>query len=106
MKKVLPYKSTNNLANYLTMFKEKKQVEINKNSHLKYRYRMVDAEMELADFLNVTRANVILIKRQLIQPSLPIAMKICEFFQVSLEQMFSLHKNEEYYEMTVEKQTL
>ena len=80
----LPYTTKNNLSSYLSLRKAEKQAE--KGDRVLIR----EVEDELADYCDVTRDTIVMIKRGLNQPSLSVALKICEYFNVSVEEIFSL----------------
>ncbi|KZR57542.1 hypothetical protein A3781_19690 [Bacillus badius] len=52
-----------------------------------------DVEEELAQYCDVTRDTILMIKRGVNQPSLAVALKIAEYFNVPVEEIFKLKEN-------------
>ena len=46
---------------------------------------------EVADFSNVGKDNICMIKRGKVVPSLPVAMKIAEYFNMKVEDIFKIY---------------
>ena len=62
-----------------------------------------DIETELADYCELKRKSIVDIKRSINQPSLPVAMRMAAFFDVSVEELFSLKTKEELRMEKVER---
>jgi len=48
---------------------------------------------DLANQLNVTRQTIIAIEKEKFDPSLSLAFKIAQYFNVSIEEIFLMEKN-------------
>jgi DNA-binding XRE family transcriptional regulator len=92
--KRLPYGTTNIIAAQLNYIKAKRMVA-NGGKEVK----LEDLENELATHCDLQRSTVVGIKRNVHQPSLPVAMKVIEWFNVqnkeraipfSVEELFKL----------------
>lgn len=81
----LPYTTENDLSRRLSLLQAKRIAE---KGGIKV--NISEVEKEVADYCGVSRDTIIMIKRNKNQPSLPLAMKICKFFGVSVEDVFSL----------------
>lgn len=86
------YTTVNNLKHYITIKKAEKVAEKGGMQVL-----IRDIENELADYCQVTRDTILMLKRQVNQPSLAVALKIAEYFGVPVEEIFKLKdiENEE-----------
>lgn len=78
------YTTSNNLKGYINLRKAEKVAESGNKVLIR------EIEEELADYCEVTRDTIVMIKRGLNQPSLAVALKIAEYFQVPLEEIFKL----------------
>ncbi|MGG1263795.1 helix-turn-helix transcriptional regulator [Brevibacillus laterosporus] len=81
----LSYKTENNLANLFTRLQarriaEKGGIKVN----------MADIDKEVADYCGVSNHTIHLIKQQVNQPSLPVAMRLAKFFGLTVEDIFKL----------------
>lgn len=54
-----------------------------------------DIEEELAEYCQVTRDTILMIKRGVNQPSLAVALKIAEYFNKPVEDIFKLVDSED-----------
>ena len=81
----LPYTTTNNLTRRLALLQAKR---ISERGGMKV--NISEVEQELAAYCGVSRDTIIMIKRGVNQPSLPLALKICEFFGAKVEDIFTL----------------
>lgn len=52
-----------------------------------------ELEEELATYCNVTQDTINLLRRNKHQPSLPVAIKVCEYLQVQVDEVFKLIVN-------------
>lgn len=84
-KGVLPYKTSNNLGKKLMLMQASKIAE---KGGIKVNVAQV--EQEVADFCSVSRDTIVMIKRGLNQPSLPLALKIAKYFETTVEDIFKL----------------
>lgn len=84
MKKVLSYTVKNNLNNLLK--REQAMRVIEKGDKV----LLADIENELAEYCHLTRDAILRSKRGLSVPSLPVALKMAEFFKVKISDVFSL----------------
>lgn len=75
---------TNNLDNYINIEIGKRMIENG------VKVRKADIMEEIAEFSNVGVYNIAMIKRNAVTPSLPVAMKIAEFFDTSVENLFRI----------------
>lgn len=87
-KRKLPYETTNYLSGYLTQ----KQHQISKERDWK-KVLLREVEEELAAYCSVTRDTIVQIKRGINQPSLSLAMKISQYFNVAIEELFTLKED-------------
>lgn len=85
----LPYKTENNLTELLIMEQARRVTE----AKGRIRPSLKDIEGELARFCNVTQDTINLLRRNKHQPSLPVAIKVCEFLEVRVEEVFKLVPN-------------
>lgn len=81
----LPYTTENDLGRRLSVLQAKRIAE--KGG---VKVNISEVEQEVADFCEVSRDTVVMIKRGLNQPSLPLAMKIAQFFDANVEDIFTL----------------
>lgn len=79
------YTTTNNLKHYITL---KRAERIAENGGIKVLIK--DIEEELANYCQVSRDTIVMIKRGVNQPSLAVALKIAEYFGVPVEEIFKL----------------
>ncbi|MGG6449281.1 helix-turn-helix transcriptional regulator [Pseudobacillus badius] len=82
------YTTTNSLKHFITIRKAEKIAEKNGMQVL-----IRDVEEELAQYCDVTRDTILMIKRGVNQPSLAVALKIAEYFNVPVEEIFKLKEN-------------
>lgn len=54
------------------------------------RVRKYDIVLELAEFANVSKDNINAIRQGNVTPSLPVAMKITEYFNLKVEDVFKI----------------
>lgn len=80
----LPYTVTNNLDQLFRIEQGKRLVETGDKVKIR------DIEEELANYCNVARDSIVGIKRGLSLPSLPLGMKIAEYFGLKIEDIFTL----------------
>jgi DNA-binding XRE family transcriptional regulator len=80
---LLPYTTTNNLADRLIALHAKR---ISERGGLKI--NLSEVEGEVAEFCGIGVDSIGMIKRGNNQPSLPVAMKLCRFFNCTVEEMF------------------
>ncbi|GAA0376782.1 helix-turn-helix transcriptional regulator [Bacillus horti] len=85
---ILPYRTTNTLSAMLNL--RKAQLIKEREG---YRVLIREVEEELALFCGISREGIVAIKRGTNQPSLAVAMRICEYFNCEVENIFSLNKN-------------
>lgn len=83
------YTTENNLKHFVTIKKAERVAEKNGSQVL-----IRDIENELADYCQVSRDTVLMLKRGVNQPSLAVAMKIAEYFGVPVEEIFKLKEIE------------
>lgn len=88
----LPYKTTNDLKRVLVM-EQARRTTASRGVH---RPSIKDIEDELASHCNVTQDTINLIRRNKNQPSLQVAMKLCEYLGVKIEDVFTLVDNADY----------
>jgi len=81
----LPYTTENNLSRRLSLLQAKR---ISERGGAKV--NISEIEKEVADYCGVSRDTIVMIKRGVNQPSLPLALKICEFFGAKVEDIFTL----------------
>lgn len=86
----LPYKTENDLSRRLSLLQAKRIAE--KGGA---KVNISEVEQEVANYCGVSRDTIVMIKRGLNQPSLPLALKICEFFDAKVEDIFTLVNEEE-----------
>jgi DNA-binding XRE family transcriptional regulator len=79
------YTTVNNLKHYITIRKAERVAEKGGTQVL-----IRDIEEELAEYCQVTRDTILMIKRGVNQPSLAVALKIAEYFGIPLEEIFKL----------------
>jgi DNA-binding XRE family transcriptional regulator len=79
------YTTKNNLKDFIALKKAEKVAETGGE-----RILIRDIEEDIADYCNITRDAVVMVKRGLSQPSLAVALKIAEYFGVPVEEIFSL----------------
>lgn len=82
------YTTVNNLKHYITI---KKAEKVSERDGMQVLIR--DIEEELADFCQVTRDTILMIKRGKNQPSLAVALKIAQYFGVPVEEVFILKED-------------
>jgi DNA-binding XRE family transcriptional regulator len=92
MRLPLPYKTNNELTRFLVMEQARRATA----AHGTSRPSIKDLEEELAQYCNVKQDTINLIRRHKNQPSLQVAMKIAEFLQVNVEEIFSITDNPDY----------
>jgi len=83
----LPYSVRNELGKYLSLLQAKRITE--KGG---IRVNMSVVEQELADYCSVTRDTISMVKRGVNQPSLPLAFKIAQFFEVEVTDIFVMEE--------------
>lgn len=88
----LPYTTKNELGRMLMLEQARRVTASGGGTKPSIR----ELEQELADYCNVTRDTIHMIKRNINQPSLQLAMKICEFFNCEIEDIFTLTDNPDY----------
>lgn len=79
------YTTTNLLKHYITIKKAEMIAESGGKQIL-----IRDVENDLADHCQVSRDTILMLKRGVNQPSLAVAMKIAEYFNVPVEEIFKL----------------
>jgi DNA-binding XRE family transcriptional regulator len=84
VKSILPYTANNNLNYYL----RKRQAEITINK--KDTVLLAEIEFDLANYCGISTEGIRRIKRGLSVASLPVALKISEFFDVKVSDIFYL----------------
>lgn len=87
----LPYRTVNDLTRVF-MMEQARRTTVSKGGT---RPSFKDIEDELAKYCNVTQDTINLIRRNKNQPSLQVAMKICEYLEVKVEDVFRLDENSE-----------
>lgn len=80
----LPYTVTNNLDQLFRIEQGKRLMETGDKVKIR------DIEEELASYCSVARDSIVGIKRGLSLPSLPVGMKIAEYFKLKVEDIFKL----------------
>lgn len=85
----LPYTVINNLDQLFRIEQGKRLMETGDKVKIR------DIEEELASYCGVARDSIVGIKRGLSLPSLPVGMKIAEFFNLKVEDIFKLVLNGE-----------
>jgi DNA-binding XRE family transcriptional regulator len=88
----LPYKTENNLTELLIMEQARRATNARGTS----RPSLKDIEDELAAYCNVTQDTINLLRRNKHQPSLPVAIKVCEFLEVRVDEVFKLVANPDF----------
>lgn len=78
------YTTVNNLKHYIAV----RRAEVMADTGNKVLIR--DIEEDLANFCDVSRDTVVMIKRGLNQPALAVAMKMAKYFKVPVEEIFKL----------------
>lgn len=81
----LPYTTENDLGRRLALLQAERIAD---KGGLKV--NIAEVEQEVATYCGVSRDTIVMIKRMKNQPSLPLAMKICKFFDVNVEELFTL----------------
>ncbi len=81
---LLNYTTENNLANRLEVLQGKRIAE--KGGA---KVNLAEVEKEVADFCGVGVDTIGMIKRGANQPSLPLAMKLAQFFNCTVEDIFT-----------------
>jgi len=81
---LMTYTTTNNLARRLALLQAQRIAE---KGGLKV--NISEVEQEVATYCGVSRDTIVMIKRGLNQPSLPLAMKIARFFNCNVEDIFT-----------------
>lgn len=81
----LPYQAKNSLA--IMLNKKKAQLMKERGG---FRVLIREVEEDLAKYCCVTRDGIVAIKRGTTQPSLAVALKICEYFDCEVKEIFSL----------------
>ena len=89
MKTVLPYKTNTCLGEWLKKERQKMMIEKGETVLLQ------DLEQELAEYCGLTINGIRRIKRNLCSPSIEVAFKIAEFFNVKVSDIFSLVNKED-----------
>jgi DNA-binding XRE family transcriptional regulator len=84
MKKILSYTVKNKLGELIKREQAKRVLGGSEKVLLS------DIEEELATHCNLTRDGILRSKRGLSIPSLPVAFKMAEFFEVSIAELFAL----------------
>lgn len=88
----LPYKTENNLTKLLIM-EQARRATVARGAA---RPSLKELEDELATYCNVTQDTINLLRRNKHQPSLPVAIKVCEFLQVQVDEVFKLIDNPDF----------
>ncbi|ALA07294.1 putative DNA-binding protein [Brevibacillus phage SecTim467] len=88
----LPYKTNNELTRFLMMEQARRVTNVYGSS----RPSLLDLETELAEYCSVQPDTINLMRRNKTQPSLPTAIKVCEWLGVAVEDVFRLVPNPEY----------
>lgn len=83
------YTTSNKLRQLIEAKRAEKTVEEGR------KFLIRDIEKELADYCEVTHDYVQALKRGLSQPSLAVAIKIAEYFNVNVEFIFTLVEKED-----------
>lgn len=78
------YTSTNTLKHHISLMKNIRVAE--SGNHVLIR----DIEEELAEYCEITRDSVLMIKRGVNQPALAVALKMSTYFKVPVEEIFQL----------------
>ncbi len=89
---ILPYKTENNLTDLLYL-EQSRRVQ---KSGGKFKPTLEDLEAEIAKHCHVTKDNIHLIRRNRTQPSLPVGMKIAEYLNVPVEDIYYFIPNPDY----------
>jgi len=79
------YTTTNFLKHYVTI--KRAEMTAEKGG---YTVLIREIEADLAKYCKVSRDTISMIKRKANQPSLPLALKIAEYFNVHVEDIFKL----------------
>ncbi|CAB4142657.1 HTH_XRE domain containing protein [uncultured Caudovirales phage] len=87
---ILPYDVTNKLSEYIRMEQAKRVTE---SAGKRVNLSVIDND--LANYCKLTVHAITSYKRGLATPSLPVALKIARFFQVSVTDIFPLDDPEE-----------
>jgi DNA-binding XRE family transcriptional regulator len=80
----LPYTVSNNLQRFLKVEQAKRVLQTGE------RIKLYDIEAELGEYCSLTRDAIYSIKRGTSIASLPVALKIADFFETSVERIFDL----------------
>ncbi|GAS81975.1 helix-turn-helix transcriptional regulator [Paenibacillus amylolyticus] len=88
----LPYKTENNLTELLIM-EQARRATVTRGTA---RPSLKELEEELATYCNVTQDTINLLRRNKHQPSLPVAIKVCEYLQVQVDEVFKLIVNPDF----------
>lgn len=91
----LPYTNGNKLADQILFERAKRTLSSEKNK------RLADIENELAEYCSLSVEGIKSIKNRKASPSLPVALKICEFFNVDINQIFPLIEESEEERHTI-----
>ncbi|WP_322923559.1 hypothetical protein [Paenibacillus campi] len=89
---ILPYKTENRLTDLLYLEQSRRVAQ----SQGKSKPTLGMLEKEVASHCRITADNVRLIRRNRTQPSLPVAMKIAEYINVPVEEIFHFIENPDY----------
>lgn len=92
----LPYKTENNITELLIMEQARRATEARGTSRPSLR----ELEGELSKYCSVTQDTINLMRRNKHQPSLPVAIKVCEFLGKRVDEVFKLVVNSEVDEIT------
>ncbi|MCY8119576.1 MULTISPECIES: helix-turn-helix transcriptional regulator [Bacteria] len=82
------YRTENKLKHFISIRKAEKALETGRQ------VKIADVENELAEYCEVSLDTIRLIKRNVNQPSLEVAMKIAEYLNLPVEEIFELKDNE------------
>jgi DNA-binding XRE family transcriptional regulator len=85
-KTTLPYGIVNNLSSFISTERGKRITKLKEN------VRVYDIEQEIANHCNITLDGIKAIKLKKSTPSLPIALKIADYFKVNIADIFSLEE--------------
>ncbi|MFH7816873.1 helix-turn-helix transcriptional regulator [Bacillus subtilis] len=82
------YRTENKLKHFISIRKAEKALETGRQ------VKIADVENELAEYCEVSLDTIRLIKRNVNQPSLEVAMKIAEYLNLPVEEIFELKDND------------
>jgi hypothetical protein len=82
LRKPLSFEVHNQLSVFLEMEKQRREEDFEE------RFFMADIEKELAEYCGVKREAIYGIKRGVSSPSLPLALKIAQYYGVEVEDIF------------------